>query len=96
MKLSRPGRRAALNFPNRSHSFDGARDRVCFWGHASAIEISFYVDTAALRKFVPEMEATEAGVLMAFDAGRGRIEEVALPCSSSFSLMVWTPLTASR
>jgi hypothetical protein len=66
-----------LNFPNQSRSFDAARGRVRFWGYDSAIEISFFVEAAALQKLSPEMCGAESGFLNAFDAARDRIHEVA-------------------
>jgi len=69
-----------VNFPNQSRSFDGAKNRVRFWGYDRAIEISFFVEADALRKLSPDMgdmKDAEAGILQAFDAARDRIEEVA-------------------
>jgi hypothetical protein len=66
-----------LSFPNRSRSFDATKSRVRFWGYDSAIEISFFLETDALQKLIPEMSDAEAGVLKAFDATRERIYEVA-------------------
>lgn len=66
-----------LSFPNRSRSFDATKGRVRFWGYDSAIEISFFLETGALQKLIPETGDVEAGVLKAFDATRERIYEVA-------------------
>ncbi len=77
MKLSIGTKRQALNFPNESRSFDETRNRVCFWGYDSAIEISFYVAAEALQAINPEMEGTAEGILHSFDAARERIHEVA-------------------
>ncbi len=67
----------ALSFPNQSRSFDATKNRVRFWGYDSAIEISFFMEAEALKKFYPEMGGAEAGVLKAFDDARERIHEVA-------------------
>ena len=67
----------SLSFPNQSRSFDPTRRRVRFWGYDSAIEISFFLEAAALQKITPEMGDAEGGILAAFDAARGRIYEVA-------------------
>ena len=67
-----------MNFPNPSRSFDPTRNRVRFWGYDSAIEISFFVDVAALQKLSPKMNLAEVGVLKAFDAALERIHDVAL------------------
>ncbi len=77
MKLSISNKRQVLNFPNESRSFDDTRNRVCFWGYDSAIEISFYVSADALQAIDPEMEGTAEGVLHSFDAVRERIHEAA-------------------
>jgi len=66
-----------LSFPNPSRSFDATKSRVRFWGYDSAIEISFFLETGALRKLSPESSGTETGILDAFDAARERIYEVA-------------------
>ena len=66
-----------LSFPNPSRSFDATGSRVCFWGYDRAIEVSFYVEAAALRRLCPEMSGVETGFLDAFDAARNRIHEVA-------------------
>ena len=66
-----------LSFPNPSRSFDVRRSRVCFWGYDSSIEISFFVEAAALKRLCPEMSDAETGFLKAFDAVRNRIHVVA-------------------
>jgi len=66
-----------LNFPNESRSFDARRNLIRFWGHDSALEISFFVQVDALYKLNPQMRNLEAGFLEAFDAVRDRIHEVA-------------------
>jgi hypothetical protein len=66
-----------LSFPNPSRSFDANKNRVSFWGYDSVIEITFFVEAAALQKLYPETSDTEAGFLKAFDAVRKRIHEVA-------------------
>ncbi len=66
-----------LSFPNSSRSFDEAKNRVRFWGYDSAMEISFFVEGNALKRFSPQMGSTEAGFLKAFDAARQQIHEVA-------------------
>lgn len=66
-----------LNFPNRSRSYDEKRDLVYFWGHDSALEVSFFVDGSALYKLNPQTRRGEAGYLEAFDIARDRIHETA-------------------
>ena len=66
-----------LNFPNQSRSYDPDRRRVRFWGHDDAMEVSFFLDEAALFKLYPRTKNAEEGILAAFDAARERIFEVA-------------------
>ena len=55
MTVSLKFRNKTLSFPNFSRSFDETRNRVRFWGYDSAIEISFFVEAAAVQKLVPEL-----------------------------------------
>ena len=66
-----------LSFPNQSRSFDESNSRVCFWGYDSAIEVSFFVETDALKGLCPKMSGVEAGFLQAFDTARNKIYEAA-------------------
>ncbi|MDZ7753632.1 MAG: DUF1488 domain-containing protein [Gammaproteobacteria bacterium] len=66
-----------LIFPNPSRSFDDSAHRVRFWGYDRASEVAFFVESGALRRLRPNLEAAEAGFLQAFDEARSRIEEVA-------------------
>ena len=66
-----------LNFPNPSRSFDETKNRVCFWGYDSTIEISFFVELDALQRLCPDMGSIESAFLLAFDAAKTRIYEVA-------------------
>lgn len=66
-----------LNFPNESRSYDATRNRIRFWGHDSALEISFFVEVQALYKLNPQTRDVEAGYLEAFDAVRDRIHATA-------------------
>ena len=66
-----------LSFPNQSRSFDESKSRVCFWGYDSTIEVSFFVETDALKRLCPKMSDVEAGCLQAFDTVRKKIHEVA-------------------
>jgi hypothetical protein len=77
----------ALIFPNASRSYDARRQQVRFWGYDSALEISFFVETAALRKLRPQTGDAqtgnaqtgdvEAGYLEAFDGAREQILDAA-------------------
>lgn len=66
-----------LNFPNPSRTFDDARRLVRFWGYDRAMEISFFLDAAALRKITPQMGGAEAEILKVFDSAREQIHRVA-------------------
>lgn len=75
--MSASAKAMTLSFPNQSRSFDATKNRVRFWGYDQSMEISFFMEAAALEKFCPEMGTAEAGVLKAFDDARPRIHEVA-------------------
>ena len=66
-----------LHFPNPSRSFDPDSRRVLFWGYDSTMEVSFFLDVAALKRLYPEMINAEPEFLKAFDTARDRIYEVA-------------------
>jgi hypothetical protein len=67
----------ALNFPNCSRSYDTTKQRIRFWGYDDALEISFFIEDAALDQLAPAMRRDEAGCLESFDINRTRILEVA-------------------
>jgi hypothetical protein len=67
----------SLHFPNPSRIFDASKNRVQFWGYDSTMEVSFFVETDALKQLSPDMSKTETEFLQAFDAARDRIYEVA-------------------
>jgi len=67
----------ALGFPNRSRSYDARRNLIRFWGHDSALEISFFVEVAALRKLCSQTMDDEAAYLAAFETVRDRIHDAA-------------------
>jgi len=85
-----------LNFSNPSRSFDATKNRVEFWGYDSVIEISFFVEAAALKKLCPEMVDVEAGILKAFDASRKRIQEVAEKVHARGREGVWAHVLAAQ
>ena len=62
-----------LSFPNQSRSFDDSKSRVCFWGYDKTIEVTFYVESDALKRLSPDMSDVEAGFLQAFDTARNKI-----------------------
>ena len=64
-------------FPNPSRDYDESHDRVLFWGYDGAIEVSFYVEAAALKKIFPKKSQSEFECLKAFDSTRKRIYAVA-------------------
>lgn len=66
-----------LAFPNPCRSFDESENRVRFWGYDRSIEVSFFVEAAALAKLCPGVGSPETGYLEAFDEARSRIYEVA-------------------
>jgi hypothetical protein len=66
-----------LNFPNASRSYDATRHSVRFWGHDGALEVSFFVEEAALFRIEPGTKHNEVAMLRCFDANRDRILTVA-------------------
>jgi hypothetical protein len=62
-----------IDFPNHSRSYDATRRAVRFWGYDSAIEASFFIDEAALRRIEPDACADEPGFLGVFDSNRDLI-----------------------
>jgi Protein of unknown function (DUF1488) len=66
-----------LSFPNASRSFDSAKNRIRFWGYDSSIEISFFIDVAALQELDPTSADNEATLLAAFDKARDKIHVAA-------------------
>ncbi|MBB2969852.1 DUF1488 domain-containing protein [Mesorhizobium sp. RMAD-H1] len=65
-----------LEFPNRSRSFDEARNAVRFIGHDGMFEVPFFIEVAALARS-GSRKLSETDFLTAFDAARGSIYEVA-------------------
>ena len=66
-----------LNFPNRNRSFEPRQDRVRFWGHDDALEITFFLEGATLRNLCPGLGADEADILRAFDSTISWIHQIA-------------------
>ena len=62
-----------LSFPNQSRWYDATRRAVRFWGHDTAMEVSFFVTEDALIRIQPNMRLDEAGLLNVFDAHRNMI-----------------------
>ncbi len=62
-----------IEFPNVSRSYDRTRHAVRFWGYDSAMEASFFVNDAALRRIQPDIRLDESGFLNAFDSNRDLI-----------------------
>jgi hypothetical protein len=62
-----------IEFPNYSRSYDRTRHAVRFWGYDSAMEASFFIDDAALRRIQPNTRLDEAGFLNTFDSNRDLI-----------------------
>jgi len=73
----------ALDFPNRSRSYDAKHRCVRFWGHDSAREVSFLIEEDALARIDRSEPRTEDEFLVAFDANRDRIFNAARKVYSS-------------
>jgi hypothetical protein len=67
----------AINFPNRSRSYDATRQAVRFWGHDRSMESSFFVTAEALKEIQPNLRFDAADLLRAFDINRERIYAIA-------------------
>jgi uncharacterized protein DUF1488 len=67
----------ALNFPNRSRSYDATRRAVRFWGYDKSMESSFFVTADALRQIQPDIKPDAVDLLRAFDINRDRIYNIA-------------------
>ena len=57
----------AVNFPNRSRSYDATRRAVHFWGHDRSMESSFFVTADALNRIQPNLRFDAVDLLRAFD-----------------------------
>jgi hypothetical protein len=62
-----------IEFPNHCRSYDPTRRAVHFWGHDSAIEVSFFIDEDALTRIQPDTRLDQSGFLNAFDSNRDLI-----------------------
>jgi hypothetical protein len=62
----------AINFFNRSRSYDATRRAVRFWGYDQSMESSFYVSAEALERIQPDAREA-ADLLRVFDTNRERI-----------------------
>ena len=66
-----------LDFPNPSRSFDETRNAVRFIGHDGMFEVPFFIEADALASTVTKGGGVEATCLVAFDAARRSIHDVA-------------------
>lgn len=83
----------ALNFPNRSRSFDRVRNAVRFIGHDGMFEVPFFVNADALT-LNSRRSLSESELLVTFDAVRSAILDVAREVYSHGKRRSYT-LTAS-
>jgi hypothetical protein len=67
----------AINFPNRSRSYDATRRAVRFWGYDRCMETSFFVTVDALKQIQPNLQLDAVELLRAFDINRDRIQAAA-------------------
>ena len=67
----------AINFPNRSRSYDATRRAVRFWGYDRSMENSFFIMADALKQIQPDLRLDELDILRAFDVNRERIYAIA-------------------
>lgn len=67
----------AINFPNRSRSYDATRRAVRFWGYDRSMENSFFIMADTLKQMQPDLRLDAIDILQAFDANRERIYSIA-------------------
>jgi hypothetical protein len=67
----------AINFPNRSRSYDATRRAVRFWGYDRSMESSFFMTADALNRIQPNLNFDAVDLLRAFDINRDRIYAIA-------------------
>jgi hypothetical protein len=67
----------AINFPNRSRSYDATRRAVRFWGYDRSVESSFFVTADAIEQIQPNLQCDAVELLRAFDSNRERIYAIA-------------------
>jgi uncharacterized protein DUF1488 len=67
----------AINFPNRSRSYDATRRAVRFWGYDRSMESTFFVSIDALSRIQPNLRFDVAEFLRVFDVNRERIYAIA-------------------
>jgi uncharacterized protein DUF1488 len=67
----------AINFPNRSRSYDATRRAVRFWGYDQSMENSFFIMADTLKQMQPDLRFDATDILQAFDANRERIYTIA-------------------
>lgn len=68
----------ALNFPNRSRSYDPVGQRVRFTGYDGLFQVPFFVEIDAFSEAVATPDSAENSYLAAFDAARTSIQAAAL------------------
>jgi hypothetical protein len=69
----KPATNMAINFPNRSRSYDATRRAVRFWGYDRSMESSFFIMADVLKQIQPNLRFDTVDILSAFDANRERI-----------------------
>ncbi|ATU92991.1 DUF1488 domain-containing protein [Phyllobacterium zundukense] len=68
----------ALNFPNRSRSYDPVSKRVRFTGYDGLFQVPFLVEIDALSEATATPDSVENAYLAAFDAARTSIQAAAM------------------
>lgn len=65
-----------LAFPNKSRSYDAAREAIRFLGYDGTFEVPFFVEVNALADTYVTND-NEARYLAAFDSARSAVQDVA-------------------
>ena len=79
-----------IAFPNASRSYDATRDCVRFWGYDDALEVSFFLERAALERLGAGSSEGEPELLAAFDANLQRVQKRAARIYSRHSKSSYT------
>ena len=66
-----------LQFPNSIRSYNEAHHDITFWGHDTALEITFVIEQEALERMRGEKSSDEKALCAIFDANVDAIHATA-------------------
>ena len=70
-------KKVSLNFPNAIRSYNVSNRDITFWGHDSAIEITFVIELFALQMVRGDMSTDEQALCQTFDQNIKLIHAIA-------------------